>query len=43
MGRTLAGLFPDWVTYVEVEDAGHVDVSKNHPALIYDALAGKYE
>jgi hypothetical protein len=41
MGRSLAGLFPDWINYIEVKGAGHVDIYEDDPALIYDALAGK--
>ena len=41
MGRHLAGLFPGWIHYIEVEGAGHVDIYRDRPELVYEALMGE--
>ncbi len=38
MGRDLAGLFPGWIVYHEIEGADHVGILKTSEALIFEAL-----
>ena len=38
MGRDLAGLFPEWIVYHEIEGGDHVGILKTHEALIFRAL-----
>jgi pimeloyl-ACP methyl ester carboxylesterase len=38
MGRDLAGLFPEWIEYHEIEGGDHVGILKTHEALILQAL-----
>jgi pimeloyl-ACP methyl ester carboxylesterase len=38
MGRDLAGLFPGWIVYQEIEGADHVGILKTSEALILEAL-----
>ena len=38
MGRDLAGLFPEWIVYHEIEGRDHVGILNTHQALILRAL-----
>ncbi|MCK4486051.1 MAG: alpha/beta fold hydrolase [Desulfobacterales bacterium] len=38
MGRDLAGLFPGWIVYHEIEAGDHVGILKTSEALIFEAL-----
>ncbi|MCK4389567.1 MAG: hypothetical protein KAV83_04935 [Desulfobacterales bacterium] len=38
MGRDLAGLFPGWIVYHEIEGADHAGILKTSEALIFEAL-----
>ena len=38
MGRHLAGLYPEWIVYHELEGQDHMGILKEADALIYEAL-----